>query len=545
LLFGALSVLLVACTNIATLLLVRGMRDQRVTALRAALGASRARLIREVLARSIVLSVFGGVAGIGVAYAGARLILSLAFAGRDAWIPIAPTPSLPVLLFALALTLVTSIVFGVAPAILAARVDPITLLRGGARSIGARRALSQKGLVAAQVALSVTLVSVAAMLGQSLRNLERQNFGFATDGRYLISIDSKVSNRAADQLDPMFRDIESRLRTIPGVRAASPVLYAPLSGYYWSHSIRIEGQPEPASDDRYTTAWTRVTLNFFETLGDKILMGRAFTDGDDAGARPVAVISQTFARKYFGNENPIGRHFGPAPRVNSARYEIVGVAADVQFFSGVDGDERPMYFVLEAQQTHFDDAELQSREVWSHYLYSIVVWAPGNPPGLEASVKGVLAAVDPNLVVYNVRSYTQVVHAQFAQQSLIASLASLFGIVTLILAAIGLYGVTAYNVEQRTSELGVRMALGAQQRSVVAMVLRGAMQPATVGLFVGIPAAVLVGRLISSELFGVAPWDGVLLGACVALFVLATLAAAAIPAWRAGRVTPMHALRAE
>ncbi|HEY4129212.1 MAG TPA: FtsX-like permease family protein, partial [Gemmatimonadaceae bacterium] len=205
----------------------------------------------------------------------------------------------------------------------------------------------------------------------------------------------------------------------------------------------------------------------------------------------------------------------------------------------------PMYFVPEAQQTTFADAELESREVWSHFLYSIVIWAPGDPPSLEANIRAALAAVDPTLIVYNVRPYSQVVRGEFAQQNMIASLASLFAIISLILAAVGLYGVTAYGVEQRTNEIGVRMALGAVQRSVVVMVVRTTLARALFGLAVGIPAAIVAARLIGSELFAVAPWDAGALGVAIALFALITLVAAAIPAWRAGRVTPMQALRAE
>ncbi|HEY4133559.1 MAG TPA: ABC transporter permease, partial [Gemmatimonadaceae bacterium] len=386
LLLAALCVLLVACTNIGTLLLVRGLRDQRVTALRAALGASRGRLIREVLARSLVLSALGGVAGIAVAYVGARLILHLAFAGTDAWIPVEPTPSTSVLFFALGLSLITSVVFGAAPAVVASRVDPNDLLRGGGRSTGARHEWGQRPLITLQIAISVVLVSVAAMLGQSVRNLERQDFGFSTDGRYLVSIDSKLSNHRVEQLNPLFRDVADRLRALPGVRAASPVLYAPFSGYYWDHAIRVEGRAEPAASEDMISTWTRATPGFFETLGDKIVLGRSITDGDNAATRPVAVINQTFARKYFGSANPIGQHFGPAPRTNSSRYEVVGVAADVRF-SGSHDSVLPMYFVPEAQQTTFADAELESREVWSHFLYSIVIWAPGDPPSLEANIR--------------------------------------------------------------------------------------------------------------------------------------------------------------
>lgn len=384
------------------------------------------------------------------------------------------------------------------------------------------------------------------MLGQSLRNLERQNFGFDTSGRYLVSINPKLSDYKQERLVPLFREIEDRLRAIPGVRMVSPALYAPLSGYSWDHDIRIESRPEPGPRDDVSSGWTRVTPGFFETLGDRIVMGRPITDEDNAGTRPVAVINQAFAKRFFGKENPIGQRFGPAPRKNAGRYEIIGVASDMRYFSGnVGRPGRPMYFLPEAQTTHFDDAHLEGREIWSHYLYNIVIWAPGNPPEIEAPVRRALAGVDPNLLMDGVRSYSEVIHADFAQQNMIAGLTSLFGAVGLVLAAVGLYGVTAYGVEQRTVEIGVRMALGADRGSVVAMVLRGAFWQVGIGLALGIPAAIGAGCLIASQLFGVRPWDPWMLSGATLLLGLAALIAALIPARRAASVDPAQALRAE
>jgi putative ABC transport system permease protein len=546
LLVAAVCVLLVACANIANLLLARGLRNRRQTALRAALGASRARLVRKALAESLTLGVFGAVAGIAVAYAGARLILHLAFTGPGTWVPVDAAPSTPVLLFALGISLITGVLFGIAPAWMTSHADPIEALRGASRSAGGNGAWAQKTLVVVQAAVSIVLLSAAAMLGQSLRNLERQNFGFDTSGRYLVSINPKLSNYKQERLGPLFRDIEDRLRAIPGVRMVSPVLYAPLSGYDWEHEIRIEGKPEPGPLGNVSSNWTRVTPGFFETLGDRILMGRPISDEDNANTRPVAVINEAFAKRFFDKENPIGQHFGPAPQKNEGRYEIVGVASDMRYFSwNVGRPQRPMYFLPEAQTTHFAEANLESREIWSHYLYNVVIWAPGNPPELEAPVRRALADVDPNLLMDGVQSYSEVIHADFAQQNMIASLTWLFGAVGLVLAAVGLYGVTAYGVEQRTSEIGVRMALGADRGSVVAMVLRGAFWQAGIGLALGIPAAIGAGYLIASQLFGVRPWDPLMLSGATLLLALAALIAAVIPARRAASVDPMQALRAE
>jgi putative ABC transport system permease protein len=545
LLAAALCVLLVACANVANLLLARGLRDRPRTALRAALGASRARLVGRALTESLTLSVLGAAAGIGVAYLGARLILRLAFPRTDVWVPVSAAPSVPVLLFALGASVLTAIVFGVAPAWITSRAAPIEALRGAggaSRPAAGQRHWAQKGLVIAQAALSVVLVSAAVMLGQSLRNRERQDFGFDPRGRYLVSINTLLAGYAPERLTPLFREVQDRLRAIPGVRMASPALYAPMSGLYWDREIRVAGRDEPGPQDDVRTGWTRVTPGFFETLGNRIVAGRPITDEDDATTRPVAVVNQAFARRFFGGENPVGQHFGPAPRKNAGTYEIVGVAADI---AGGDAPGRPMYFVPGAQITHFAETDLESREVWSHYFYNIVIWAPGEPPGLEARVGRALAEVDPDLVTYGVRSYAEVIHGQFAQEGMIAGLASLFGGVALALAAVGLYGVTAYGVSQRTGEIGVRVALGASRGTVLAMVLRGAFGQVGVGLALGLPAAVGAGRLIGSELFGVRPWDPRVLTGAALLLAVAALIAAVIPARRAAGVDPMRALRSE
>jgi putative ABC transport system permease protein len=527
----------VACANIGNLLLARSLKDRHQTAIRAALGASRWRLVRQTLAESLTLSVFGGVAGIVVAYAGASLVLKLAFSRMDEWVPVDAAPSVPVLLFALGISVVTGVVFGMAPAWMSAQAEPIEALRGVERLVRGHRHWTQKTLVIVQAGVSVVLLSAAAMLGQSLRNLEHQNFGFDARGRYVVSVDPRISNYKEEQLAPLFRDIEERVRGISGVRMAGAILEAPLSGWVWPHDIRIAGKPEVDG----SSGWTRVTPGFFESLGDAMVIGRAISKEDRGGTRPVAVVNEAFAKRFFGNENPIGQQFGPAPEKNAGMYEIVGMASDLDFGNGVE----PMYFLPEAQSTQFDEPESEEREVSSHYLYHIVVWAPGNAPDLGVRVREVLAEVDPNLVVNGVQSYTEVIRAEFAQQKMIATLTWLFGVVGLALAAVGLYGVTAYGVEQRTGEIGVRTALGASRGSVLGMVLREALWQVGIGLALGIPAAVFAGHVIANQLFGVRPWDpAMLLGAAV-LLGLATLTAAVIPARRASRVDPMVALRYE
>ncbi len=544
----ACCVLLVACANIANLLLARGLRNRQQTSVRVALGASRGRLVRNALLESVVLGVIGGAAGMAVAWAGARLILYLAFhaTAQSTWIPVHASLSIPVLLFALGVSVTTGAVFGIAPAWMTSHAEPVEALRGANRSVGGGRHWAQKALVIAQAAVSLVLLSAAAMLGGSLRNLDHQNFGFNPSGRYLVYINPKLSNYKQEQLIPLFREVQERLSAIPGVRQVSAATYAPMSGDQWGFDIRVEGKPEPGPKDDSGADWTRMTPGFLETIGAKMLMGRPITEDDNATTRPVAVVNEAFAKKFFGNQNPIGQHFGPAPEKYAGTYEVIGVVQNIRWVNwGFKDPARPMYYMAEAQTVNFGDPSLDTYELWSHDLDNIVMWAPGHPPNLREQVKRALADVDPSLVMYDVEPYSRVIEDTFDQQKMIASLTWLFGAIGLALAAIGLYGVTAYGVEQRTSEIGVRMALGADRGSVVAMVLRGAFWQVGIGLGIGIPAAIGAGYLIASQLFGVRPWNPLLLAGATALLALAALVAAVIPARRAASTDPMQALRSE
>jgi predicted permease len=359
-------------------------------------------------------------------------------------------------------------------------------------------------------------------------------------------VNTLLSSYTQEQLVPVLQEVERRLRSIPGVRGASAALYSPMSRSNWSHDVTIVGQPDRADhgpDDNASSGWARVMPGFFETLGDRILRGRPITDEDTARTRPVAVVNEAFARHFFGNEDPIGHHFGPASRQRAGTYEVIGVAADVRYFTEVTRPIGPMYFVPETQTTAFDEAGLEAREVWSHYPYNILIWAPGNPPGLDAQITKVLSAFD--IPLYDIEPYADLVRQDFAQQTMVATLASMFAAIALALATVGLYGVTAYCVEQRTSEIGVRMALGAARRSVVVMVLREACWQLAIGLALGVPAAIGAGRLMATWLFGVTPWDPLIVTAAPLLLASAGLIAAAIPARRAASVDPARALRAQ
>ena len=548
LLIAAVCVLLVACANLANLMLARGLKERAQTSVRVALGASRGRLVRKVLVESLVLAAIGGVLGIGIAYAGTKLILYLAFhaGGTNNFVPIEATPSWPVLLFTLGVSVLTGVAFGIAPAWMASHTDPAEALRGAGRSVGAGRSWTQKSLVIAQIAVSLVLLSAAALLSQSLRNLERQNFGFETQGRYIARINPMLGNYPVAQMEPMFRQIDDRLLQIPGVRMAAPALYAPMTGDSWNEGIRIAGRPEPPSNEDTGASWARVMPGFFESLGAKILRGRPITDQDTASTRKVAVVNQAFARRFFKDQNPVGQHFGIDRVKYSATYEIVGVTNDMRYMTyNYKKPVRPMFWVPEAQTAQYDDPAFQSGEIWSHYLYNVVIWAAGSQPGMEEHVRQALAGVDPNLVLYRVDPYAEVLSGDFQQENMIATLTTLFGVLGLVLAAVGLYGVLAYSVERRTGEIGVRMALGADRGRVIGMVLRGAFRHVGIGLALGIPAAIVSGRLMTTLLFGVEPGEPVMLMLATLLLALAALLASVVPAWRAAGVQPMAALRTE
>jgi putative ABC transport system permease protein len=548
LLIAAGCVLLVACGNLANLMLARGLKDRPQVSIRMALGASRVRLIRKALVESVLMALIGGILGIGVAYAGTRLILYLAFqvGGRNNYVAVSPTPSWPVLLFTLGISILTGMIFGTAPAWMTTHANPVEALRGANRSVGGGSSWAQKSLVVIQAAMSLVLVSAAALLAQSLRNLEHQDFGFETDGRYIASINPTLGTYKPEEMEPLFRRIDEQLKQVPGVRMAAPALYAPMTGDSWNEGVRIAGRPEPPAKEDTGAGWARVMSGFFETVGAKIVLGRAFTDEDTATTRNVAVINEAFAKRFFKGQNPIGQHFGINRVKYAGSYEIVGVARDMRYMTYDYKDPvRPMFWVPETQTVQYDDPQFVEGEKWSHYLYNIVIWAPGNPPGMEERVRKALASVDANLVVYNVDSYGKIFSMDFQQQNMMATLTSLFGALGLVLAAVGLYGVMAYAVEQRTSEIGLRMAFGAGRGDVIRMVLSSASWQIGVGLALGIPLAVLAGKLMKDQLFGVKPGDPIMLAAAATLLILAALLSSVVPARRAAGVDPMVALRSE
>lgn len=537
-------VLLIACANIANLLLARATTRRSNMALRTALGAGRSRLVRQVLTESILLSCIGGLAGLAVAYAGSHMILNLAFPDAKN-LTVDASPSLTVLGFAFLVSLITGALFGTAPAWLSSHADPAEALRGANRSMRDRSSLPQKALVVVQAALSLVLLAGAILMSKSLVNLEHQNFGVSTANRYVLQIDPEGAGYTAERLPALYKEIEDRFLVQPGVANIALALYSPLQGNNWGDCVIQQGHPAPGPNDKCGTTWDRVSPHFLDAIGVPVLRGRGLTEQDTATSQPVAVVSQAFVKRFFPNDDPIGKRFGIDFPQYSGSYEIVGIFADFKMNNPRD-PVRPVFLRPLAQRfMGFQEPEMISGEVRSMFIDSVILQFNGPQQNVEGLVRRTLAGIDPNLTVVDLRSFDAQVVGNFNQERLIARLTSLFGIVALILASVGLYGVMSYFVARRTSEIGVRMALGATRSSVLAMVLRGALGQILIGLGLGIPAALLAGHLMASQLYEVGGYDPLAFVSATLVLALCATAAGFIPARRAASIEPMHALRTE
>jgi predicted permease len=534
-------VLLIACANMANLVLVRGMARAAETSVRMALGAQRSRIIRQLLTESLVLSTLGGLAGLAVAYAGTRALLAMAFPNSPD-LPIHATPSPIVLAFAIGLSLLTGLLFGVAPAWITSHAQPAEALRGANRSSKSNKgAVLQRSLVVLQAALSVVLLIGAGLLSKSLNNLEHQDFGLTTPNRYVIHMSPESAGYKAAQLQALYTQIIDSFHAVPGVEHVSLSTYSPLEGDNWGEGVSIEGRPEGGPNDDFGASWLRASPEFFDLIGQHVLRGRGITAQDTSTSPGIAVVNQTFVKKFFKHgEDPIGIRFGTAGVKSSHDFQIVGVVNDVKY-NNPRSPARPMYFrpLLQASVT---DPDSDARSLFTG---AIMLETRGPIDGLEARSRQVLASINPNLPVTDFRAFDEQIAGQFTQDRLIARLTMLFGALALVLASVGLYGVTAYTVARRTSEIGIRMALGAGRGSVVAMVLRGALIQAGLGLAIGIPVALVSTRLLKSQLYGMTGADPAVLAGSFLVLTLSACLAGLIPARKAASINPMQALRAE
>jgi len=538
-------VLLIACANVANLQLARSVARRGQTAVRLALGATRKQIITEALTESVLLAIGGGIAGLLVATAAARLLLMLAFHGSH-FLPISITPSLMVLAFAFGLSLLTGIIFGAAPAWFATRTDPAEALRGSGRGSSDHSSFARKALLLVQATLSVVLVAGATMLARSLNKLEHQDFGYQVQGRVVVGLHNPPASYTLPRLAALYRQLEERLNNLPGVQGSGLALYNPLTDN-WGELILVAGHPAPKMNEEGGASWDRVSADYLQNFSIPVLRGRGFTRADNETTTPVAIVNEAFVKRFFkSDENPLDQHFGLDQPQYAGTFRVVGVVADAKFAGwGLNRPARPMFYVPLAQTVDYSDDLMKKIELRSHFVGGIMLVTQLSTGILEPLLTKTLAELDPDLTITSIRTMQQQVELAFDQERAVASLAGLFGIVALLLAAIGLYGVTAYSVARRTNEIGIRMALGANRTKVVRLVLRGAFMRVFAGLILGLPLAVGAGRLISAELYGVSFWDPLALTVAVGALAICSFFAAIIPANLAASISPISALRTD
>jgi len=439
----------------------------------------------------------------------------------------------------------TGVLFGVAPAWFSSHADPAEALRGANRSTRDRASFSQKALVVVQATLSVVLLAGAGLLTRSLLKMQHQDFGYEVNNRVVISLTAPFSAYSQPKLDATYRELQDRLSHIPGVESAALALYAPLQDN-WGEIVIRQGHAMPGMNEDSGSSWDHVSPGYLETMGQHILRGRSITEADTASTPNVVVVDETFVNRFFKpGEDPLGAHFGLDLPKYSVTYEIVGVVKNANYTDPSGRWKRPLFFVPLAQRVHYDDTMMQTLDDATHFIEGAVLKVHGKVEGLESQVRHTLSDVDPNLTLLDFQTMQDAIDADLEQQRAMAQLTGLFGILALILAAVGLYGVTAYAVERRTSEIGVRMALGANRANVMRLVLRGAFLQILIGLLIGIPVAIAASRLIAAQLYQVKGWDPLVLGGAIVTLAACAFVASIIPARRAASINPVQALRTE
>ena len=529
-------VLLIACANIANLLLVRGMARKTEMKVRAALGARRLRIMCQLLTESVLLAGLGGLAGLLVAYAGTRMLLALAFPDAEN-VPIDASPSAEALAFACGLSLATGILFGIAPAWIAARTEPAEALRGGLRSATGGATLLQRGLVVAQAGLSLVLLVGAGLFGESLSKLEHIDLKLDATNRYIVHINPQTAGYSQRQVGDLYRLIEERFHVLPGVEKIGISSYTPMEDNNNSWSVNVQGKP----DSHLTASFIKTNPEYFDSVGTRVVVGRGISVQDTATSRKVAVVNEAFVRTLFQpGENPIGQHIGSGAAAGD--WEIVGVVEDTAYTSATLKDHL-MYFVPLLQRPPSDRGPIEKDE--NMYAGAIVVKTSRPIPNMEEIARKTLGSVNSNLSVVKFQSFEAQIADQFNDARMLSRLTMLFGGLALLLATLGLYGVTAYGVQRRTAEIGIRMTLGAQRAGVTAMVMCSAMLQTLLGLAIGIPAAMMCIRYVASQLYEIKAVNTGVLAVAVSALAVAAAVAGLIPALRAASIDPAQALRTE
>jgi predicted permease len=528
-------VLLIACANIANMFLARGVARTREVAMRMALGASRRRIVFQLLTESVLLAFLGAAAGIALAWKASAMLLNMARPGPDP-VPLNLTPDLRVLTFTLAVTVLTAILFGTLPAFRSAGLEFTPALKDGRGSSSASaRGVMARSLIVGQVALSVLLMVVAGLFVRSLIHLYEVDTGFDPHRALLFTLDSSTANLPHGPGEirsvQLQEQIEDSVRAIPGVQSDSFAFVAFNDGG-WSDQVLFQGVPRtPANGEQISF---NITSNgFFTTMGIPVIEGRTFNSVDQPNSPKVAVINQAMARRFFPNSSPIGHHFGfGEDPSHSGDIEVIGVVKDTKYFTLDEGSQMEAYFPC-TQAPGF-------------YGNFIVRYAPGaNRQQIVARVRRSIAEINANILVNSVSTLQEQVDRSIATQSLIAQLSSFFGILAVFLACIGIYGLLSYSVARRTSELGIRLALGAQPHSLLWLILRECLVLLILGLAVGIPVAVSSTRILKSLLYQLSPLDPTAILIATVAVASMTVAAAWLPARRASRINPTQALRAE
>jgi len=533
-LFGAvLCLLLITCVNVAGLLLARGAAREREITLRAALGATRGRIVRQLLVESLVLGLAGGALGVLLASWGLDVLARAIADDLPYWIRLTLAPS--VLVFGLAASVLVSLGFGLAPAWQLARVNLNDSLKEGGRSGASARSSLLRLLVGAQLTLALVLLAGAGLLVKSFFNLRSVRPGFDAVGllTFNLALPPAAYPDAVRQIDAGNR-LVARLQSLPGVESAALVSNLPLGGSNWGRGFTLAGRPVP-EPGRTPIALNRVvSADYFRAMRIPLKLGRTFAAADTAASPRVAIIDEDFARRYFPNENPIGQrlHYGRSEGADHPWMEIVGVVGDVRHYDLQNTVVRPGLYVPATQNA-------------TEYGTFFVLRAAGDPAGLASAVRGAVAEIDRDLAVADLQPMVARVRSAIWRDRLVGGIFSGFAALALLLAALGVYGVTAFATSQRTREIGVRMALGAQPGDVLRLVLGGGLRLAAIALAIGLIAALGLTRLLAAQLYQVSPLDPLVFSIATALLALIVVAACWLPARRATRVDPVVALRAE
>jgi predicted permease len=551
-------VLLIACANLANFLLARAAARQREISTRLALGSSRARIVRQSLIETLLLSLAGGLLGLGIAFGATRALIVFVSHG-NANIAMSSRPDMRVLLFTLAVSLLTGLLFGLAPALSAARIGAANTLSSSARtaqSSGGKSAhFWPKALVTAQVMLSLLLLVGAGLFLRTLRNLQNQDYGFERTHLLLADFNAQFAGYKPSQVPGLHQQLIERLSALPGVRSAALSATPPIGNAVWSSSLELSGYT-PAPKESMDSALNRVSGQYFETAGIAIVAGRAITPADTANSLKVAVINQTIARHFFPKGDALGRSLTIEIDTVKGPWQIVGIARDTKSGDPRNPDPSRMTYIPLAQIEPFAPVDASAPapsgvapappvENQDRFANTILVRTTGDPAKTIADLRAAVASVDPNLALLHVATIDEQVSNLMTHDELISTLTSIFSLLALLLAAIGLYGVMSYNVVRRTNEIGIRLALGAQTPAVLWMILRESLFLLAIGVALGLPLALASTRVVKQQLFGLSALDPMTYAIAIAVVSGMTMLAAWLPARRAAKVDPMVALRCD